>query len=135
MLKHEKKILKYANTLEEFNQHNGIILTQIDVDFAECAVNLTEDSFDENGHVHNGLLFAIADVVTGFAAFSTYRPCVTAGASLNFFRPATGSFIRAEGITVDSGEKLATVIGNVYDDGGVLVASGIFTYCFMEKKK
>ena len=133
MLLHEKKILTYANSLEEFNRHNGIVLTKVDVDFAECVIQLTEDSLDDDGYVHNGLIFSIADVATGFAAFSTYRHCVTAGASLNFFHPAKGTLIRAEAITVDSGERLATVTGNIYDDENTLVASGIFTYCFLDR--
>lgn len=128
-----QSLIDYANSLKDYNQCNGIKVVDIRKDYAECRVDLTEDSFNPQGIVHGGLLFAICDVAAGYAVSSDYRRCVTSGASFNFLNMVTTSqkFIRAVGTPIKVGRNIAVIESCVYDDRDTLVAKGTFNYFFI----
>ncbi|NLW64873.1 MAG: PaaI family thioesterase [Clostridiales bacterium] len=129
-----QSLIDYANNLTDYNQCNGIKIVEIRKDYAECRVDLTDDSFNPQGLVHGGLLFAICDVATGYAVSGDERRCVTSGASFNFLSKvsATQKYIRAVGIPIKVGKRTAVVEGSVYDDRDRLVAKGTFNYFFID---
>ena len=125
-------LMDYVNNLDDYNFCNAIKLTDIGKDYAECRVDLFSGSFNPQGFVHGGLLFAICDVATGYAVSGDERRCVTACSSFNFLHEvrAGQKFIRAEGRAVSVCEKTAVVEGLVYDENDRLVAKGTFNYVF-----
>lgn len=128
-----KSLIDYANSLTDYNQCNGIKVVDIRKDYAECRVDLTKGSFNPQGIVHGGLLFAICDVAAGYAASGDDRRCVTSGASFSFLNKvtATQKYIRAVGTPIKVGRSTAVVESCVYDDRDKLVAKGTFNYFFI----
>lgn len=122
----------YLNDVNDFNFHNGIKITDIDDDHAECRVELTQQSMNSEGIVHGGLIFALCDVATGFALCADDRPSVTSGSSMNFLRPATGTSLRAVGQIIKSGKRISVVEGRVFDDRDRLIAVGTFEHFFVD---
>lgn len=125
-------LIDYANNIEDYNHCNGIKIVEIRENYAECRVDLTDGSFNPQGFVHGGLLFAICDVATGYAVSGDWRRCVTASSSFNFLHEvrAGQKFIRAVGEPVRVGRRAAVVEGRVYDENGRLVGKGTFNYIF-----
>lgn len=127
-----QRMIDYMNGVVDFNFHNGIKLTEVREDYAECRVDLVPESFNAQGIVHGGLIFAICDVATGFALSGDDRPAVTGGASMNFLRPGLGTYLRAVGEPVKIGRRSAIVEGTVYDDQNRLIAKGTYTYFYTD---
>lgn len=128
-----RAVMDYVNDIKDYNFYNGIKLTEMRDNYAECRVMLTKDSFNQQGYVHGGLLFSICDVATGFAVSGNSKQCVTSGANISYLK-AVGmehKYIRAVGIPVRVGRHTASIEGSVYDDEGNLVAKGTFIYCFL----
>lgn len=125
-------LIDYVNNVNDYNFCNGIKLTELGENHAECRVELTNDSFNLQGFIHGGLLFAICDVATGYAVSGDSRRCVTSGASFNFLREVRPDqkYIRAVGEPIKIGRRTAVVEGRVYDDSDRLVAKGTFNYFF-----
>jgi acyl-CoA thioesterase len=127
-----KQVLDYSRTIQGFNKHNGIVLDKISDNYAECRIELSEISFNDQAIAHGGLVYALADVTAGYATFRDDRDCVTLSSDFNFLRPATGAYIRAVGVPLKMGRKTAVSEVSVYDGGEKLVAKGTFTYCFTD---
>ena len=54
-----RAMIDYVNDIKDYNFHNGIKLTEMSENYAECRVTLTKDSFNQQGYLHGGLLFSI----------------------------------------------------------------------------
>ena len=134
----DKMEIDYTSRIPEMNErvgfkrHNGIILMSIGDGKSTCEAELLPTSLNDGGNPHGGLLFSLLDVATGFAARSHGRKCVTAASSVSFLNAAKGTKLHAVGETIKVGRKIATVEGRVYDDTNLLLATGLFTYCFIE---
>ena len=127
-----KDLIDYANGIEDYNQCNHIKLTELRENYAEVRVELCDDSFNPQGFVHGGLLFAVCDVATGYAVSGDWRRCVTASSSFSFLHEVRvgQKFIRAVGEPLKVGKRTAVVEGRVYDENDRLVATGAFNYFF-----
>lgn len=127
-----KPLIDYYNSMEEFNNHNGIVFTDMDDGYVECRVDLTSASVNGQGTAHGGLVFALADVVAGISVSPSERPCVTSSANISYLRPGLGSYLRAVGRPLKVGKKMAVGEAWVYDDQDRLVAKGTLSYCFTD---
>lgn len=129
-----KSLINYVNDMADFNQCNGIKIVDICKDYAECRVDLTDDSFNSQGLVHGGLLFAICDVASGYSITGDEHNCVTSGASFSYLNKVTTAqkYIRAVGTPIKVGRRTAVVEACVYDDEDKLVAKGTFNYFFTD---
>lgn len=129
-----QRLIDYVNGVTDFNSHNDMKLTVLRENYAECRADLTKDSFNLQGFVHGGLLFAVCDVAAGYSITGDSRRCVTSGANFSFLREVhpDQKFIRAVGEPIRIGTRTAVVEGKVYDESDRLVAKGIFNYVFTD---
>ncbi|NLH01609.1 MAG: PaaI family thioesterase [Clostridiales bacterium] len=121
------KMVDYMNSVPDYNYHNGIKLIEIADNYAACKVDLNPNTMNSQGIAHGGIIFAICDVAAGFAAAFIARPLVTQGGSINFLRPATGSYLIAKAEPVKIGKTVSVVESRAYDDQNRLVAQATFT--------
>lgn len=121
------RLKAYMNTAENFNLHNGLVVTEIREGYCAAEVALTKWSLNPQGVAHGSLVFALCDVVTGVAAVTGGRSMLTMNSNINFLRPGTGKQLRAVAECIKDGRTTGLFEARVYDDNGKLVAKGDFT--------
>ena len=122
----------YANTVQGFHGHNKLRVTKIEKNYAECEVELTSEGLNPAGMAHGGLIFSLCDLAAQLAVCSDVnKGSTTLSANINHLRPGTGKFLRAVGIPVRIGSKIAVSEATVYDDRDRVVAKGTYTFFFL----
>ena len=86
-------------------------------------------SMPEKGATHGGILASILDTTCCYAVVSsTGKMASTVDLRIDYHGVAQKGPLRAEATIVRSGQRLATVDGEVFDERGRLVASGRGTF-------
>ena len=75
-----------------------------------------------NMKIHGGMLYALADVVTGLTARADGRKYVTQSAHINFIRNVSEGTVYAKGILIRRGRSITIVRSEVTDEKGNLLA-------------
>ena len=84
--------------------------------------------------VHGGMLYALADVVTGLTARADGKKYVTQSAHVNFIRNVSEGTVHAKGILVRRGRTITIVRSEVTDEKGNLLADvTVDMFCLGEK--
>jgi uncharacterized protein (TIGR00369 family) len=100
-----------------FMHHLEIELSRIEPGYVEASAPLRRYHQQQDGYVHGGMTSTLADVSTGFAAFSLARAdqrVVTAELSLHYFKPGHGDSILARGWVTKPGSRLYFCEGEVW---------------------
>ena len=91
------------------------------------------------GTVHGGVIGAVADNVSGWAAASLIGPVVTSNFTVHFLRPWRGGEDRSSGASdFDPGRRLAVVDAKVFMAGAddlVLVATAAVLFLTIEAER
>jgi len=93
------------------------------VEPGRCAISLVPrpEVSQQHGHVHAGVVAAIADSACGYAGYTLFPPdssVLTVEYKLNLLSPARGERIVAEGEVVKSGRTLVIARGEVHAEEG-----------------
>jgi uncharacterized protein (TIGR00369 family) len=98
-------------------------------DYGEIELQLAARHGNSIGITHGGVYMTIMDAAMGHAATwcavpGNVRICVTVSLSTNFIQPAKGKVIRAIGRLHGIHNRIGTVMADVLDEDGTLLASG-----------
>lgn len=104
-----------------FMQHNHMYITEIGTECSEIRMEVHPDGLNIMGQVHGGLLYSLADVVTGLTARADGRKYVTQSAHVNFIGNVSAGTIVAKGVLVRRGRSITIVRGIVTDEKGKLL--------------
>ena len=104
-----------------FMQHNHMYITEIGTETSEIRMEVHSDGLNIMGQVHGGLLYSLADVVTGLTARADGRKYVTQSAHVNFIGNVSSGLIIAKGDIVKRGRSIVIVRGIVTDENGKLL--------------
>lgn len=107
-----------------FMHHLGLELSTIQPGYIEASVALQQHHQQQDGMVHGGLTATLADISTGFAAFSlaaAQQRVVTAELSVSYLKPGKGDRLLAVGWVTKPGTRLFFCEGHIY--------------CFQESEK
>ena len=123
----EEKAFNYLDAEEylahnPFMQPNHMYITEISTECSEVRMEVHPDGINIMGQVHGGLLYSLADVVTGLTARADGRKYVTQSAHVNFIGNVSQGTIIAKGILVRRGRSITIVRGVVTDENGKLLA-------------
>ncbi|MBI1184261.1 hotdog fold thioesterase [bacterium] len=86
----------------------NITLTKIEAGYTEAEIPFELMHQQQDGYVHGGLTATIADIVSGFAAYTLVAQgerVVTADIRTSYFRPGVGKTILARGRVVKPGQN------------------------------
>lgn len=98
-------------------KHNGFVLTRIEPGYTEAEAPLALHLQQQDGMVHGGVTATIADLVTGFAAFTLADKddrVVTSDLKVSYFSPGRGDKIFARGWVIKPGKRLHYCEGEIY---------------------
>jgi acyl-CoA thioesterase len=105
-----------------YMQYNHMEIVQISKECSEIRMQVFPEGLNLMGMVHGGLLYALADVVTGITARADGRKYVTQSAHINFIGNVSEGVITARGILLRRGRSITIVRGEVCDENGRLLA-------------
>lgn len=122
-------MLNKVNSNPYFAVRSGVKVTAIHDDHsAEGELEIRTDTQNPLGILHGGALFTLADTVAGVAAFTTGRSCVTLDSSMQFLTAAKGEKVFCVAAPKKMGRTILVYDVSIADDGGRLVATGVFTF-------
>lgn len=101
----------------------GMAVVSVDAGAACMEMTVRQDML--NGHMacHGGILFALADTAFACACNSRNQRAVTAGAQIDFLRPAAeGDTLRATAVELSAGRRLGLYDVNIANQHGQTVA-------------
>ena len=126
----ETELLGRINQPDLFNTASGITILSARPDgTAEGVLEVRQTSFNPHGTVHGGCLYTLADTVAGSAvAAACGKPCVTAGSSMEFLRPATGAKVLCSVRPKKLGRTLCVMQVEITTEAGKIAATGTFTF-------
>ena len=107
---------------DEYVKHNPFMgytnmkIEKISPECSEISMKITHGVTNLMGMVHGGMLYALADVVTGLTARADGRKYVTQSAHINFIRNVSEGTVYAKGILIRRGRSITIVRSEVTDE-------------------
>lgn len=108
----------------------GMRLEAIAIDSATIVLDINQRHFQPFGIVHGGVLAALIDTATFWAAFARIPEdagLVNIDLKLNYLQPALTGRLRAEGRCIRPGRSISYAEAHIYDEQGALLAHGTST--------
>lgn len=112
-----KDLITDKLTRQHFMKLMGFDLTKIEAGYIEGEAILDQKLQQQDGLVHGGVTSTVADIVTGFAAFSLVDKddrVVTSNLNVCYYAPGKGEKIFARGWVTKPGARLHYCEGEVY---------------------
>ncbi len=103
----QKMVMKSNGNL--FMQDVGFQLNKIEPGYVETFLILEQKHLQQMGFVHGGVTATMADITTGFAAFTLVdktQSVVTVDLKVNYINPGKGNKLVAKGQVYKAGSKL-----------------------------
>lgn len=117
-----------------FMEYTNMKIEKISPECSEISMKITHGVTNLMGMVHGGMLYALADVVTGLTARADGKKYVTQSAHVNFIRNVSEGAVHAKGILVRRGRTITIVRSEVTDEKGNLLADvTVDMFCLGEK--
>lgn len=113
--------VEYANH-NPFLKYNHMEIVKISPECSEIRLAVNPDALNLGGQVHGGLLYAMADVVTGLTARADGRKYVTQSAHINFIGNVSAGVVTATGQMIRRGRKISIVRSTITSETGKLLA-------------
>lgn len=98
--------------------------------YAKCEIEIKPWHLNVLGVIHGGVLFSLADTVSGTAAAASgeYRVTTVSG-NINYLRAGKNtSKITAEAVEVKNGKTFSVCDAKIFDDKGMLLATTTMTF-------
>ena len=115
-----------------FMEYTNMKIEKISPECSEISMKITHGVTNLMGMVHGGMLYALADVVTGLTARADGKKYVTQSAHVNFIRNVSEGTVHAKGILVR--RTITIVRSEVTDEKGNLLADvTVDMFCLGEK--
>lgn len=123
------KLKEEVNTSHDFSQKLGLVITRVSQGSAESEMPVTEGCYNPFRTVHGGILFTIADVTGGVAAYSYGSPVCTVDSDFHYLNAGLRSTrLYASAQELKAGKRLLVYDVSVRDQTGLLLCKGTFTY-------
>lgn len=115
-----------------FMYHNHIEQVEITPEHCRVKVELRPESMNLNGYVHGGLIYSMADVVSGIHSRTDGNRYVTQSSHINFLKNTRSGVIYCDTEIVKRGRTLVIIHFQVSDENGKLLADGVMDYIKVE---
>ena len=122
-----------------FGRHMGFKITSIDVGKVKGEMHNAEFLYQQDDFVHGGAIAAVADIVTGFSAYTLAAEnefIVTAEIKISYFKPCIGDRVEAIGWVLKPGSRMHFCEAEVFVFKGeqkILVAKASTTMAVVKK--
>ncbi|WP_294150550.1 PaaI family thioesterase [uncultured Clostridium sp.] len=114
----------------DFRDKIGMVTLERRPGYAKCEIEIKPWHLNVLGVIHGGVLFSLADTVSGTAAAASgeYRVTTVSG-NINYLRAGKNtSKITAEAVEVKNGKTFSVCDAKIFDDKGTLLATTTMTF-------
>ena len=113
----------------EFADLVGITITELEDGYACGEVEIKKKHTNKMGILHGGLIYSLADTVSGVAASSLGYEVVTLSSDFNYIKKGIDvKVLRAKGTMLKAGSTISLVEVLVMDQDDVVLSKGTFTF-------
>jgi len=122
--------LKKAVKNSPYLRHISTVLDHIEIDRADIVINLANYHLQLYGIVHGGVIAALIDTATFWAAFLRLAEAdglVNIDLKLNYLQPVSSGRLTAKGTCLRPGRSISYSEAKVFDDDNRLIAHGAST--------
>lgn len=129
-----EEIRVYRNSINRFARFVGLETLELSDGYAKTELKIRPEFENSIGSLHGGVIFTLADTVTGAAASSGGTMCTTVNCSMNYLKPGI-DVATLYGIAhrVKSGKTISVYDVEIVDENDTLFATGTFTYFNLNK--
>jgi uncharacterized protein (TIGR00369 family) len=102
-----------------FMSHIGFMINKVEWGRIEGNLELKNIHKQQKGFAHGGLIATLADIVSGFAAYTVVSPeihVVTAELKISYLNPGVGESLHAIGWVLKSGKKINFCEAEIYSE-------------------
>lgn len=129
-----QRLYQRVNQPGYFSAECNIQVTKLGDLSAEGELTVTQASMNPQNIVHGGALYTLMDAVSGIAAITCGRACVTLNSSTSFLRPGKDTEkIYCVASPVKVGSTIAVLRATLTDAAGQELANGTFTYFILDR--
>jgi uncharacterized protein (TIGR00369 family) len=103
-----------------FNSFIGFSILTMEPGEVEAELVLEQHHLQQMGFVHGGVTTTMADIVTGFAAYTLTtekQGVVTVDLKIAFLNPGIGTRLYAKGVVIKAGQKLHFCEAEIWCEG------------------
>ena len=111
----------------------GVVVTDIQPDYAEAVLEVTPAVMNAFGSVHGGAYFTLADACAGMAARTDGRGYVTQQASVQFLRAAKTGRVTARATVRHRGGTVCLIEVQITDEADRLLFLSTFNFYCVRK--
>jgi acyl-CoA thioesterase len=126
--------LDLVNETSPFSLRNGIAVTQIGDGRAVCELEIAPHHLNHYGYVHGGVLYTMADHVTGMAAASRGKSGVTLQGNISYFKSASRGRLTARAVEINRSRRTGLYEAEITDEQGNRIAKGAFSYYIPDRQ-
>lgn len=124
-----EELRNQINSADEYSSRLGLVVTELDENGAKTELPILKEYHNPFRTVHGGILFTVADVTGGVAAYSNGSPVCTVDCDLHYLNAGLGAKrLYASAQKLKIGKRLLVYDVFVYDEKDVLLCKGTFTY-------
>lgn len=130
-----KKLVIDTGNENEYIRSLEIEYEELTAEYARAKMPFKKEHANPYGTMHGGILYSMADIVCGTAAWMTGYLVTTVGGSINYLSPMAGTeYVYCEARAEKIGKTLVTYSVELKNDAGKVVNTGTFTFFKVEKK-
>lgn len=131
-----QKVIDEINATNAFGNYLGIKIDQVSAGYAKVMVDIQPQFTNPYNTIHGGVLYTVADMAGGTAAYSYGQPVVTVDSNFHFLN-AGRNVSRLIGIGKEkrNGKSLCVIDVDIMDQDDNILCSGTFTYAKIAKDK
>lgn len=131
-----QKVIDEINTTNAFGDFLGVKIDQVKAGYAKVSLDIRPEYTNPYNTVHGGVLYTMADLAGGTAAYSYGQPVVTVDSSFHFLNAGRNT-TKLIGIGKEkrNGKSISVMDVEILDQDEKLLCAGTFTYAKISADK
>lgn len=131
-----QKVIDEINTTNAFGDFLGVKIDEVKAGYAKVSLDIRPEYTNPYNTVHGGVLYTMADLAGGTAAYSYGQPVVTVDSSFHFLNAGRNT-TKLIGIGKEkrNGKSISVMDVEILDQDEKLLCAGTFTYAKISADK
>lgn len=130
------KVIDEINATNAFGNLLGTKIEEVEAGYARVSLEVKPDYTNPFNTIHGGVLYTMADMAGGTAAYSYGQPVVTVDSSFHFLNAGINvTRLIATGTELRNGKNIGVYEVKVMDQDEKVLCMGTFTYAKINADK
>lgn len=131
-----QEVIDEINATNAFGNYLGIQIEEVTAGYARVSLEIKPEYTNPYKTIHGGVLYTVADMAGGTAAYSYGQPVVTVDSNFHFLH-AGKNVTKLTGIGKEkrNGKSISVMDVDILDQDENVLCSGTFTYAKITKDK